>query len=70
MSAKTELNLILVSHVCRIAVDGMKTGLGLPEVMLGVLPGGGGLERLPALTGIIIIAKHTAILDNHFSLAY
>merc|ERR1719384_1610611 len=36
----------------RIAVDGMKTGMGLPEVMLGVLPGGGGLERLPALTGI------------------
>ena len=35
----------------RIAVDGLKTGLGLPEVMLGVLPGGGGLERLPALTG-------------------
>merc|ERR1719245_1578249 len=25
--------------------------LHLPEVMLGVLPGGGGLERLPALTG-------------------
>ena len=35
----------------RIAVDGMKTTMGLPEVMLGVLPGGGGLERLPALTG-------------------
>ena len=29
----------------------MKTSMGLPEVMLGVLPGGGGLERLPALTG-------------------
>jgi len=36
----------------RIAVDGMKTGLGVPEVMLGVLPGSGGTQRLPALTGI------------------
>ena len=36
----------------RIAVDGMKTSMGLPEVMLGVLPGGGGTQRLPALTGL------------------
>ncbi len=36
----------------RIAVDGMKTSLGLPEVMLGVLPGGGGTQRLPKLVGV------------------
>jgi len=45
------LEVAMACHY-RIAVDGLKTGLGLPEVMLGVLPGGGGLERLPALTGI------------------
>ena len=37
----------------RIAVDGLKTSMGLPEVMLGVLPGGGGTQRLPALTGLL-----------------
>ena len=37
----------------RIAVDGLKTSMGLPEVMLGVLPGGGGTQRLPALTGVL-----------------
>jgi len=45
------LEVAMACHY-RIAVDGMKTSMGLPEVMLGVLPGGGGLERLPALTGI------------------
>ncbi|TRY78885.1 hypothetical protein TCAL_04226 [Tigriopus californicus] len=36
----------------RIAVNGMKTSLGLPEVMLGLLPGGGGTQRLPKLAGL------------------
>jgi len=45
------LEVAMACHY-RIAVDGMKTSMGLPEVLLGVLPGGGGLERLPALTGI------------------
>ena len=45
------LEVAMACHY-RIAVDGMKTALGLPEVMLGVLPGGGGTQRLPKLTGV------------------
>ena len=35
----------------RIAVDHPSTKLGLPEVMLGILPGWGGMKRLPELVG-------------------
>ena len=42
------LEVALSSHF-RIAVPG--TRLGLPEVTLGILPGAGGTQRLPRLTG-------------------
>ncbi|KAL5281528.1 HADHA family protein [Megaselia abdita] len=45
------LELALACHY-RIATKNKKTGLGLPEVMLGLLPGGGGTVRLPKLTSI------------------
>lgn len=38
------LETALACHY-RIAVKDTKTGFGLPEVMLGLLPGGGGTQR-------------------------
>ena len=45
------LELALASHY-RIAVNDKKTVLALPEVMLGLLPGGGGTQRLPKLINV------------------
>src|SRR6516165_5488280 len=42
------LELALASHY-RIAVAGAK--VGLPEVLIGILPGSGGTQRLPRLVG-------------------
>ena len=44
-----ELALCASSRIC---TDDSKTQLGQPEVQLGVLPAGGGTQRLPKLIGI------------------
>ena len=45
------LELALACHA-RICSDSKHTVLGLPEMMLGLLPAGGGTQRLPRLLGI------------------
>ncbi|TNE56693.1 MAG: 3-hydroxyacyl-CoA dehydrogenase [Alphaproteobacteria bacterium] len=45
------LEVTLACHY-RVASDNPKTQIGLPESKVGLLPGGGGTQRLPRLIGI------------------
>lgn len=45
------LELALACHY-RVVADSPKIQLGLPEVLVGMLPGAGGTQRLPRLMGI------------------
>ena len=45
------LEMALATHY-RVAIADPKAKFGLPEVKLGLLPGGGGTQRLPRMIGI------------------
>ncbi len=49
LGAGLELTLVCGYRVC---TDSPRTILGLPEVQLGLFPGGGGISRLPRLIGV------------------
>ena len=48
------LQVALSCHY-RVAVDNASTVLSAPEVMLGLLPGAGGTQRLPPVVSITIL---------------
>ena len=45
------LEVVLACHY-RVVADNPKIGLGLPEVLVGLMPGAGGTQRLPRLMGV------------------
>ena len=51
------LELALACHH-RVLVDDPKIQIGLPEAKVGLLPGGGGTQRLPRLMGVMAAAPY------------
>ncbi|MFT5447742.1 MAG: 3-hydroxyacyl-CoA dehydrogenase [Gammaproteobacteria bacterium] len=64
------LETALACHY-RVAVPSAK--VGLPEVLIGILPGGGGTQRLPRLIGpkaamdMIVSGRHVPAIEAHDS---
>lgn len=53
---------------CDIRIASEKAQFGLPEIKLGIFPGGGGTQRLPRLVGEAV-AKELMYLGNFISAA-
>ena len=51
----------------RVAVKDSKTMLGAPEVMLGLLPGGGGTQRLPKLVSLLLISRQNSLCSQKYT---
>jgi 3-hydroxyacyl-CoA dehydrogenase/enoyl-CoA hydratase/3-hydroxybutyryl-CoA epimerase len=66
------LELVLACHY-RVVADDPKIQLGVPEVQVGLLPGGGGTQRLPRLAGLqnaAIMATQGRPVDPKTALGY
>lgn len=65
------LELALACHY-RVAADNPATRIGLPEVLVGLLPGAGGTQRLPRLIGVqdaLMLIIEGTHLDVHAAAA-
>lgn len=66
------LELVLACHH-RVVADNPKIQLGVPEVQVGLLPGGGGTQRLPRLAGLqnaAMMATQGKPIDPKTALGY
>ena len=50
----------------RVAVDNSSTVLSAPEVMLGLLPGAGGTQRLPKLVRTTVSSRFFVFFNPYF----
>ncbi|MFZ5755967.1 MAG: 3-hydroxyacyl-CoA dehydrogenase NAD-binding domain-containing protein [Pseudomonadota bacterium] len=59
------LEIALATHY-RIAIENPKTKIGLPEVKLGLLPGGGGVTRVVRMLGIQTALMSVLMQGNEY----
>lgn len=55
-----------IALACDFRIASKRSRLGLPEIKLGLMPGGGGTQRLPRLIGLAK-AKEMIMLGEHIS---
>lgn len=62
------LSQVALACQYRVAVKNKKTSLGAPEVMLGLLPGAGGTQRLPKLVSVTSFFNAQSVKSLYFSI--
>ena len=62
------LSQVALACQYRVAVKNKKTSLGAPEVMLGLLPGAGGTQRLPKMVSVMSFFNAHPVKSLYFSI--
>ena len=62
------LSQVALACQYRVAVKNKKTSLGAPEVMLGLLPGAGGTQRLPKMVSVTSFFNAQLVKSLYFSI--